>query len=109
MDCSVCLCCVLGSTKDVQSAYADIDDVIRSLEEARNDESLYANLFADMERLHSEPLSKPRLAQKQTLRSNHPCETTAEYYKLAYYYPYLDYLVTDLKIRFQHSPDVLKG
>lgn len=50
-----------------------------------------------------------RFAVHQTLRSNHPAECSSAYYKVAYFLPYCDHLVEDLRARFHNSPAIVKG
>lgn len=93
----------------MQAAYKDIDEVIKCLESVREDDSVYQNLFEKMEKLYGGPLNTPRLCQRQTLRSNHNAETAWQFYKIAYFNPYVDHLIADLKERFQHAPQIVKG
>lgn len=62
-----------------------------------------------MEHLYGKSLPQPRLASKQTCRANHAVASSKQYYKVAYYIPYLDHLIGDLKRRFINSTQLAKG
>jgi hypothetical protein len=98
----------LGSTKDVHAVHQSIQEVIDGIEYARNDGELYEELFSSMEQLGGE-LEMPRAANHQTLRANHPAESAKHYFKIAYYLPYCEHLVADLKKRFESSPGIAQG
>lgn len=69
----------------------------------------YTRLFHKVETLYGDHVPIPRIASRQTLRANHSSDTAEEYYKLAYFLPYIDHLLTDLKRRFVQSPELVKG
>lgn len=101
---------IIGSTKEVVSAYRDINDVIATIQTQRQDQTVFEDLWQSMLRL-AEPgvMTRPRLAAQQTLRSNHPVDSDEAYYRSAYYNPYCDHLISDLTTRFEASPLLSKG
>ena len=45
--------------------------------------------------------SIPRRCGRQTTRANHPAETPKQYCRISLYYPFLDYLITELESRLE--------
>ena len=100
---------LLRSAKDVQGAYNDVGTVIDAITATRSSDDTYSHMFDTMESLYEDVLPLPRRAGRQTLRSNHDCSTAKEYYRVAYFLPYIDHLVADLNRRFTQCPQLAKG
>lgn len=99
----------IGSSKDVRSAHTDVHDVIKAIKECRDDSDTYSGLVSKMEALYNGPLETPRLAGRQSQRQNHQAKSPEDYYLLAFFLPYIDYLVADMEKRFECSPTLAKG
>lgn len=70
-----------GSTKDVEDAHRNIDDVLEAIKSTRGEE-MFSQLWIEMVRLNNnQPLQKPRTAARQTLRANVEASTSEEYYR----------------------------
>lgn len=92
---------------DVYSAHKSVTEVIAAIQCARTDTELYDKLFTDMAALTD--LEKPRTASRQTLRANPEVDGVKEYIKVAFLFPYVDHLLSDLNARFSSSPCLTSG
>ena len=99
----------LGSTKDVHSAYRDVSEAILAIGKSREDETVYSKLYSKMESLYGNKMKTPRLARAQTLRANHDTDSPYNYYRVAYFLPYVDHLMVDLQRRFANGCHLRKG
>lgn len=98
---------------DLVEAYKECQNLISVLKGERN-ESKFHKLFARATNLlketygnHVEP-EAPRASAgtRHAHRSNAPAETAEEYYKVNYYYPFIDHVLSHLQSRF---PEELRG
>lgn len=55
------------------------------------------------------PVTKPRLASRQTNRSNIKTDSVTDYYKIIIYIPYLDLFITHLQDRFLKHRNILSN
>jgi hypothetical protein len=53
-------------------------------------------------------VTKPRIASRQTMRSNIPANSTEEYYRRSVYIPFLDAFISSLQSKFTKHKDILK-
>lgn len=88
-----------GSSKDIHGAYQNISEVIGHLKSARSD-IMFDKLWCDMSAMFGEELRVPRLTGRQSLRANHDNDTAKEYYRRAYFFPYVDHLIEEMEQRF---------
>ncbi|XP_062512637.1 52 kDa repressor of the inhibitor of the protein kinase-like [Corticium candelabrum] len=102
-----CLSVLLqGSQLDVLEAYGEINQVLGLLEEIRsNSEREFSSIFASASAVTSRVLDQdhpqvPRLAARQTLRSNHPASTPESYWRRAVFIPFIDSMISELGSRF---------
>ncbi|XP_062512673.1 52 kDa repressor of the inhibitor of the protein kinase-like [Corticium candelabrum] len=102
-----CLSVLLqGSQLDVLEAYGEINQVLGLLEEIRsNSEREFSSIFASASAVTSRVLDQdhpqvPRLAARQTLRSNHPASTPKSYWRRAVFIPFIDSMISELGSRF---------
>ena len=88
-----------------------ITDELRKI---RTDEvTEFSKLYADCVKMAEdaeEPLSKPRIVGRQTLRSNVEAESLEEYFRRSIFLPFLDHLISQLEDRFSgRSQDAIKA
>ena len=102
-----CLCVLLqGSQLDVLEAYGEIIQVLGLLKEIRsNSEREFSAIFASASAVTSRVLDQdhpqvPRLAARQTLRSNVPASTPESDWRRAVFIPFLDSMISELGSRF---------
>ncbi|CAH0558722.1 unnamed protein product [Brassicogethes aeneus] len=62
----------------------------------------FANAFSTCE-THNIELSKPRICERQTHRSNYESDSAKDYFKKSLFIPYLDHLIISLKTRFSQE------
>lgn len=96
------VCCVVGSSKDILAAYAEIRNVQDVLEKEREQQS-FTSIFSLIDTLASElgvQLEMPRTCSRQTLRENYKASNPAEYFKLSVVIPMYDNLIAQLETRF---------
>ena len=88
---------------DLVEAYKDAQNLVKVLEEVRNDKERYGRLFTRALQIAAtvdvEP-SKPRTAERQRGRANAPANSTQEYYRLNFFLPFVDHLLAHMKTRF---------
>lgn len=90
---------------DVIKAYSMINDVLRELKEAREeDETTFSEWFKECEQLANsvgtDP-SVPRTVARQKHRCNVPYSTTEEYYRRALFLPLFDHMIEQMSTRFE--------
>ena len=102
-----CLSVLLqGSHLDVLEAYGEINQVLGLLQEIRsNSEREFSAIFASASAVTSRVLDQdhpqvPRLAARQTLRSNVPASTPESYWRRAVFISFLDSMISELGSRF---------
>ena len=72
-----------GSTADIKSAHASVQEVISSIESQRDDNEVFPQLVAKMKSLLGGDLQKPRVTGRQTQRSNYDVEEAGEFYRVS--------------------------
>ena len=98
---------------DLVEAYKDAQNLVKVLEEVRNDKERYGRLFTRASEIAAtvdvEP-TKPRTAARQRGRANAPANSTQEYYRLNFFLPFVDHVLAHLKTRFSGEiKDALLG
>ena len=98
---------------DLVEAYKDAQNLVKALEEMRNDKERYGRLFTRASEIAAtvdvEP-SEPRTAARQRGRANAPANSTQEYYRLNFFLPFVDHVLAHLKTRFSEEiKDALLG
>ena len=87
-------------------AYKDAQNLVKVLEEVRNDKERYGKLLTRASKIAAtvdvEP-SKPRTAARQRGRANAPAKSTQEYYRLNFFLPFVDHVLAHLKTRFSEE------
>ncbi|XP_060865953.1 52 kDa repressor of the inhibitor of the protein kinase-like [Metopolophium dirhodum] len=87
---------------DLTEACKYVDIVKKTLEDIRNDDEFLKIVTDSKEYLGIESLTAPRITNRQKGRSNNPAETAEIYYKINVYYPFLDYVLSELAARFSN-------
>jgi hypothetical protein len=54
-------------------------------------------------------IAVPRIVARQTCRANIPAANTTEYYRQVLYVPFLDFLISELRSRFNAHADILSS
>lgn len=90
---------------DKQSANNAITTTISTLELCRhNCETNFQDIFLNAKKKKMEDLDiiilKPRTVKKQTNRVNHLTDSVEDYFRVAIYNPFLDFIINDIKARF---------
>lgn len=96
------------SAKDVVNAYKEVGNVTRCIQGLRDSASTtFASWLREANEMSrfmtGHEIERPRTAQRQTLRDNHPAESPEEYFKVSVTIPFLDHLSTELTDRFKQS------
>ena len=96
---------------DVVYAYKMVSSVVSTLKALRRDSPAeFKKIFTEAtklgQQLHGEKfvLSKPRLAGRQTHRSNPPSSTAEDYYRITLYDEFLSHVIAELEDRFLNNP-----
>ena len=96
---------------DVVYAYKMVSSVVSTLKALRRDSPAeFKKMFTEAtnlgQQLHGEEfvLSKPRLAGRQTHRSNPPSSTAEDYYRITLYDEFLSHVIAELEDRFLNNP-----
>lgn len=92
---------------DVFNAHQSVAEVIQTISSIRDDEDNFSELFSEMESMTA--LEKPRTTKSQTLRANHEVDSLEKYIRVAYFLPYVDILLNELKARFETSHLLTSG
>lgn len=89
---------------DVLSALTLVDATLKSIQEKRSkNEEYFQKLFEKAQNLASKvgtELKKPRIAGTQRNRSNVQTDSTEEYFRISVFIPFLDFLISEISIRF---------
>lgn len=93
-----------GIDNDVLAAFECIQNVVTILENMRtNCDTVFMQIFEEscslMKNFEIE-VKTPRLSKRQTQRSNHPSETTEDFYRVSLFIPLVENVLEDLKSRF---------
>uniref|UniRef100_A0A2S2QIH3 Repressor of the inhibitor of the protein kinase n=1 Tax=Sipha flava TaxID=143950 RepID=A0A2S2QIH3_9HEMI len=98
---------------DLVEACNHVDDVLAVLDEMReNNKQHFSDLFsvvAIMLNKNKEDIVLPRIANKQTHRSNVPSHSSEEYYNFNIFLPFLDYIRSQLCDRFQKHKSLISS
>lgn len=103
-----------SNTKEMISAVTEIERVIRTLEEQRQNvdhfhQDLYKAMVATATSVNVQPAA-PRIVNRQRHRTNAPAENVEEYYKRNVCIPMMDEIIQALKDRFgQQQMDCIKA
>lgn len=89
--------------KDVQNQLQSIRN--RAVDEFR---SFYGEVQNVCERMDIE-LKIPRTSVRQTLRFNIPAETPEEYFRIAYFLPFLDSSISSIEERLLNHKNIIEG
>lgn len=104
-----------GETKDLMSAYEDIQSATSCITAVRRDncESSFRSIFEDATKaraMSDNEVTIPRRCQRQTLRSNHPSESAEDFWRCSVFVPFADQLIQELNSRFsQMSMTAIKS
>jgi hypothetical protein len=102
-----------GEQKDIVEALNFSEDVRSELQKIRKDsEAEFKKLFSRVtsySQHYDFNISKPRLCQKQTHRSNANAATPEDYYRVSIFIPYLDSVIQQLEERFINHKSILQG
>ncbi|CAI6358564.1 unnamed protein product [Macrosiphum euphorbiae] len=93
-----------GIDKDVLAAFECIQNAVTILENMRtNCDTVFKQIFEEscslMKNFEIE-VNTPRLSKRQTQRSNHPSETTEDFYRVSLFIPLVENVLEDLKLQF---------
>jgi hypothetical protein len=90
-----------GSSQDIYHATESIKDCQAVLQMYRDDDKLFARLFARATEMNGDEIAPPRVTGKQQNRTNVPAANAHEYYRRAVFLPFLDICMAQLHDRFQ--------
>ena len=100
------LCLVLNVTRPVsvqlQAVGNDIVAAVENVSTCRNvinnlrDDDSFQDVFQRLKEQLESDIEMPRVASRQTKRSNPPAQTAYEYYRRAVFLPYLDTVIDQL-------------
>lgn len=100
-------------TIDLAQAVLQTEDIVNELQDLRNDADVsFGEIFKKAEEIaqeHDVQIKIPRLATKQTLRSNVKTESVEEYYRITVFLPYLDTFIVALHEKFLKHRSILSG
>ena len=108
-------CKLQGAALDIVKGYEMVTNVTSVLMHARQNEQEYDAVFDKMIAMvdvigNGSSLEIPRHCGRQTQRSNIPAETLKEYFRLAIYISYLDYLLQQFNMRYADlAKQVIRG
>uniref|UniRef100_H3AEU9 DUF4371 domain-containing protein n=1 Tax=Latimeria chalumnae TaxID=7897 RepID=H3AEU9_LATCH len=92
---------------DIHSAYKQTSSVIIVVVSIREDiDNVFKDWYSEISSLANKlhvTLQIPRLAGQQKQRSNQPANSTEEYYKFAIVIPFVDYMLSELRIQFSRE------
>lgn len=98
-----------GSTKDMVSAYGNIEDVKRVIT-AQRELDVWEGLWLQMTTINDgEEILKPRTVGRQINRSNHAVDGSKEFYRVSLFLPYIDHLIEQLNEKFQSKDTIVQG
>jgi hypothetical protein len=99
--------------QDLVEAVKLTDAVKHELEQRRQySTDNFNKIFVTVEDIckkYNIPVTKPRLASRQTNRSNIITDSVADYYKIIIYIPYYDLFITHLQDRFLKHQNILSN
>lgn len=103
-----------GTSLDIITAYEMVDLITDELKKIRTDDvTEFSKLYEDCVKMAEDaeqPLSKPRVVGRQTLRSNVEAQNLEEYFRRSIFLPFLDHLISQLEDRFSgRSQDAIKA
>ncbi|XP_065667950.1 52 kDa repressor of the inhibitor of the protein kinase-like [Hydra vulgaris] len=94
-----------GRTTDIVYTYSNIQETIDDLNHLRKNvekETIYQQATRMASKLFVE-LTIPKITMRQVYRNKLPAESPHEYYKRALIIPFLDTIISEIKIRFQKT------
>lgn len=97
---------------DLVKATEQAINIVEMLKTKRETDIFFDSVYEDAESFattHEIDVKMPRIAQRQTQRSNVPANTPKEYFRLNVYNPTMDYLITELTDRLCKSLPRLKA
>ena len=103
-----------GEAKDIVVAVSEINTVISTLQDVReNIETYHSTWFTTVQKMcedvGTDP-SIPRRCGRQLYRSNHPATTPSEYYRRSLSIPLIDHFLFEMQTRFSpHQKTALLG
>ncbi|XP_060845536.1 52 kDa repressor of the inhibitor of the protein kinase-like [Rhopalosiphum padi] len=93
-----------GIDNDILAAFECIQNVVTILENMpTNCDTVFKQIFEESCLLMKDfeiEVKTPRLSKRQTQRSNHPSETTEDFYRVSLFIPLVENVLKDLKSRF---------
>lgn len=96
----------------VKQCYDMVKHVIDTLRDYRNSSSSYSKIYDEASEVatkHCIETTMPRIAKTQQHRSNIPALNPKEYYKLNLFFPFMDFIISELETRFstaEHSNNI---
>jgi hypothetical protein len=88
-----------AKSQDIHRAVESVKDCVSVLQQFREGD-MFQIIFKRAETTHGEAIPMPRLTARQRHRSNVPASNAEEYYRRAYYLPFLDTCISQLNERF---------
>ncbi|XP_022180061.1 zinc finger MYM-type protein 1-like [Myzus persicae] len=93
-----------GIDNDILAAFECIQNVVTILKNMRtNCDTVFKQIFDESCSLMKDfeiEVKTPRLSKRQTQRSNHPSETTEDFYRVSLFIPLVENVLEDFKSRF---------